>query len=272
MALKTDLSKLIKKNENDKIILLKGGYIKDKVDTRDFIYKVNKNIVKTKLPAKFTLSKTMPPVLDQSSLGSCVSNAVCNALGFLNLKMNKPINLKSRLFNYYNTRVLEGTVNSDSGCQIRNAIKTSNKTGNCYDTTWPYEISRFQYKPPNDAYTEAARHKITVYQRVEQNRNAIKACLISGYPIITGFICYNTLFNPSVERTGDIISPTRRDYIIGGHCVLITGYNDVTQRYEIMNSWGTDWGNKGYGTIPYSYIENPNYAFDFWQMQKESLS
>lgn len=271
MALKTDLNKLIKVDDNDKIILLKGGYVKDKLDPRDYVYKVNKNIVQAKLPPKFTLSKTMPPVLDQDSLGSCVSNAVCNALGFLNLKINKPVNLKSRLFNYYNTRVLEGTVNSDSGCQIRNAIKSCNQIGNCYEKTWPYQIARFKDKPASGTYVEAKNHKITVYQRVTQTRNAIKACLVSGFPIIIGFMCYNTLFNPSVERTGDILPPTRRDYIIGGHCVLITGYNDVTQRYEIMNSWGADWGKSGYGSIPYSYIENPNHAFDFWQIQKVPL-
>lgn len=271
MAQKTDLNKLKKGDDNDKIILLKGGHVKDTLDHRDYIYKINKNIAQAKLPAKFTLNKTMPPVLDQQSLGSCVSNAVCNALGFLNLKMNKPVNLKSRLFNYYNTRVLEGTIDSDSGCQIRNAIKISNQIGNCYEITWPYDIAKFKNKPTNSTYTEANSHKITVYQRVTQNRNAIKACLVSGFPIIIGFMCYNTLFNPSVERTGDILNPTRRDYIIGGHCVLITGYNDATQRYEIMNSWGTDWGNNGYGSIPYSYVENSNYAFDFWQIQKEPI-
>jgi C1A family cysteine protease len=269
MALKTNLNNL--KNV-DNVILLKGGYVKDKLDPRDYVYKINKNIAQVKLPQKFTLNKTMPPVLDQDAIGSCVSNAVCNALGFLNLKMNKSVNLKSRLFNYYNTRVLEGNTDVDSGCQIRNAIKVCNKIGSCYEVTWPYEITQFNHKPSDSTYTEAKKHKLTVYQRVAQNRNAIKACLISGFPIIIGFLCYNTLFNPSVERTGDILSPTRRDYPIGGHCVLITGYNDLTQRYEIMNSWGTEWGKDGYGTIPYTYIENPKYAFDFWQIQKEPVN
>ncbi len=63
--------------------------------------------------------------------------------------------------------------------------------------------------------------------------------------------------------------PTRKDYAVGGHCVLITGYNDFTRKYEILNSWGTTWGNLGYGTLPYAYVENPNYATDFWQMQQE---
>ena len=270
MALKPELNPLSINGDNIK--LLKGGYVKDKIDTRDYIYKINPNVANVaKLPVSFSLRKSMPPVLDQGNLGSCVSNAVCNALGFLNLKLKKPIGLKSRLFNYYNTRILEGTINQDSGCEIRDAIKVCNKTGNCYETTWPYNINRFTLRPPNQTYTEALQHKLALYQRVNQDRTSIKSCLLSGYPVIIGFTCYNTLYNPSVERTGDILMPTRRDYIIGGHCVLITGYNDGTQRYEIMNSWGTSWGSGGYGTIPYAYVENANYATDFWQVQQEQI-
>lgn len=268
MALKPNLNPLELNTKNIK--LLKGGYIKDKTDPRDYIYKPNTSIVKSiKLPTNTSLKNIMPPVLDQENLGSCVSNAVCNALGFLNIKLKKPINLKSRIFNYYNTRLLEGTINQDCGCQIRDAIKVCNKIGSCYETTWSYDISKFTMKPPPHTYTEAAQHKLALYQRVNQNRISIKSCLLTGYPVIIGFTCFNTLYNPSVERTGDIVMPTRKDYIIGGHCVLITGYNDTTQRYEIQNSWGIDWGNKGYGTIPYAYIENPVYAADFWQVQKE---
>lgn len=267
MAIKPNTKPLPLEPENIK--LLKGGYVKDVIDKRDYVYQINKSIINSrKLPTSFSLKNNMPPVLDQGNLGSCVSNAVCNALGFLNVKIKKPIGLKSRIFNYYNTRVLEGTVNSDSGCQIRDAIKASNKTGNCYETTWPYNVLNFKLKPPSNAYTEASAHKLTLYQRVNQDRMYIKSCLLEGFPVIIGFTCFNTLYNPSVERTGDILLPTRKDYIIGGHCVLVTGYNDSTQRFEIQNSWGENWGNQGYGTIPYVYLENPAYAGDFWRVEK----
>lgn len=255
--------------EPGNVKLLKGGYIKDKVDPRDYIYSINKAVINARsLPKIHSLRKSMPPVLDQGNLGSCVANAVCNALGFLNVKIKKDVGLKSRIFNYYNTRILEGTINIDSGCQIRNSIKASNKTGNCYETTWPYDVSKFKVKPPTSTYTEASKHKLTLYQRVSQNRMYIKSCLLEGFPVIIGFTCFNTLYNPSVERTGDILSPTRKDYIIGGHCVLVTGYNDATQRFEIQNSWGTNWGDKGYGSIPYTYLENSMYAGDFWRVEK----
>jgi C1A family cysteine protease len=268
MALKPQ-SNLIPLDGGKNVTLLKGGYVKDKIDVRDYVYRVNPHVAAAvRLPVSSSLRSSMPPVLDQGNLGSCVSNAVCNALGFLNIKLKKPIGLKSRLFNYYNTRVLEGTVTQDSGCQIRDAVKASNKTGNCYETSWPYNIQRFTLKPPQQTYTEATQHKLTLYQRVNQDRISIKSCILTGYPVVIGFTCFNTLYNPSVERTGDILMPVRKDYIIGGHCVLITGYNDSTQRYEIQNSWGTDWGKQGYGTLPYAYVENPGYASDFWQMQK----
>lgn len=253
---------------DDKLKLVKGGYVQDRIDTRDYVYKIDRLIVK-QLPAVATLKDRMPPVLDQGELGSCVSHAVCNALAFLNIKSDKPIGFKSRIFNYYNSRVLEGTVNEDSGCEIRDAIKTSTNTGNCYETTWPYIISQFTLEPPPVTYSEALQHKLLLYQRVIQNRSMIKGCIVAGYPIVIGIMCFNSLGNPGVDITGDIPMPTRKDYPIGGHCVLLTGYNDFTQRYEIQNSWGVEWGNKGYGTLPYAYVENSKLAMDFWQMQKE---
>ncbi len=255
---------LLKLNSENKLKLVKGGYVPDRVDTRDYIYK----IIVRQFPLVSTLKDRMPPVLDQGELGCCVSNAVCNALAFLNIKSNKPIGFKSRIFNYYNSRVLEGTVAEDSGCEIRDAIKSSNQTGDCYDMTWPYDISKFTLQPPQQAYTEAAQHKLVLYQRVNQDRTSIKSCIVSGYPIVIGIMCYNSLGNPNVDN-GDIPMPTRKDYAVGGHCVLVTGYNDFTRKYEIQNSWGTTWGNKGYGTLPYSYVENSSLATDFWQMQQE---
>lgn len=254
------------------IKLTKGGYIKDTLDPRDYIFSIPKvstptPIKPTKQPSIFTL--VMPPVLDQGNLGSCVANAVCNALGYIDMKAGKSMKLKSRLFNYYNTRVIENTVSQDSGCQIRDAIKSDNQNGDCFEISWPYNISRFIIKPTSSCYTEASKNKLTVYQRVNQDRLSIKACLTLGYPIIIGFTCFNTIYNRSVEINGDIPMPTRRDYVIGGHCVLIIGYNDTTQTYTIQNSWGTGWGRKGFGTLPYNYVENINYATDFWMVTKD---
>ncbi len=179
------MEQLLKLNSENKLKLVKGGYVQDRIDTRDYIYKIDKKLIGAQLPYVSTLKNRMPPVLDQGELGCCVSNAVCNALAFLNIKLNKPIGLKSRIFNYYNSRILEGTVNEDSGCEIRDAIKSSNQTGDCYDRTWPYDISKFTLQPPPQAYMEATQHKLVLYRRVNQDRTSIKSCIVSGVLLLS---------------------------------------------------------------------------------------
>jgi hypothetical protein len=58
--------------------------------------------------------------------------------------------------------------------------------------------------------------------------------------------------------------PPRSEQVLGGHAVLAVGYEDATQRFIVRNSWGKGWGNKGYCTMPYSYLTDPSLARDFW--------
>jgi C1A family cysteine protease len=237
------------------------GYKPDIEDKRDYKLKLT---APKKMPTNFSLKNNLPPILDQGNLGSCVSNALANTLKYLYIRNKKLTKNWSRLFNYYNTRALENSVNEDDGCQIRNAIKVCNKNGTCFETTWPYTISKFANKPTTISYNEARTHIITSYRRVSQTRNDIKTCLLASNPILIGFYCGTNIFSTFTTKTGNITYPSNDEQIIGGHCVLLVGYDDEKQIYEFMNSWGTKWGNKGYGTIPYLYIENPNLAADFW--------
>lgn len=264
----------------------KLGYIEDVPDTRDYIYEAPpvKQIIRPRFrfssnpqprfrpvppPLKFSLQTKLPQVLDQGDLGSCVSNAVSNILKYIDMKNNRPnrVGLYSRLFNYYNTRVLENSVYSDDGCQIRNAIKVINKIGSTDEIIWPYVILKFKDKPSQTAYSDATTKKITKYRRVNQTNTDIKSCIQSGYPVIVGFLCFSSMFTFNVFNTGNIPMPRKNEQIYGGHCVILVGYNDSTRTYEFQNSWGTSWGNKGFGTIPYTFIENPNYATDFWMVE-----
>ena len=87
----------------------------------------------------------------------------------------------SRLFIYYNERVMEGAVGSDSGAQIRDGIKSVSKLGAPPESDWPYDIERFTEKPPAKAYGDAAKNRVTSYQRVNRVLNQFKGCLASGY-------------------------------------------------------------------------------------------
>ena len=59
---------------------------------------------------------------------------------------------------------------------------------------------------------------------------------------------------------------TRRS-AIGGHAVVGVGYDDAKQWFIVRNSWGGQWGMKGYFTLPYAYLTDENLASDFWTIR-----
>ena len=100
------------------------------------------------LPAKVDLRPQCPPVYDQGQLGSCTANGIAAAIEFDQRKQGNKEFVPSRLFIYYNERVIEGTVSQDSGAQIRDGVKVVAKLGAPPETDWPYNIAKFAQKPP----------------------------------------------------------------------------------------------------------------------------
>lgn len=219
------------------------------------------------LPTIVDLRAKMPPVYDQGQLGSCTANASGGAVQYEQIKhgmANWPI---SRLFQYWNTRSLEGSTGYDSGGTIADAVKALAVWGFCPETMWPYNISRFTRRAPASCYRYARGNEIPTvgYAKVAQNATAMKAALAAGNPIIVGFTVFESFESQAVAAGGMVPMPnTATEQVLGGHAVLIVGYNDATQRWIVRNSWGAGWGDKGYFYMPYQYFTDPNLADDFW--------
>src|SRR6516225_10097380 len=163
------------------------GWIPDIPDARDHLYAAPPQTMAA-LPPKVDLRQKCPAVYDQGQLGSCTANAIGGAVQFDRMKQNlKPDFVPSRLFVYYNERVIEGTVNSDSGAQIRDGIKSVSKQGGPHEALWPYDIAKFAEKPPQPAFSDGLKHIAVSYQRVVRNLNQMKGCLAAGYPFVFGF-------------------------------------------------------------------------------------
>jgi C1A family cysteine protease len=245
------------------------GWIPDVPDHRDLLYATMMSVAK--LPEKVDLRPGCPPVYDQGSLGSCTANAIGAAIQFERLKQKLiPDFVPSRLFLYYNERAMENSIDSDSGAQIRDGIKSIATQGDCPEIEWPYEIDKFTLKPTKQCYKDAVKYTAVQYQRIPQILNQMKGCIASGYPFVFGFSVYSGFENEKVAETGELNMPTSKETLLGGHAVVAVGYDDKTQRFNVRNSWGKSWGVKGYFTMPYAYLTDSNLADDLWTIRLES--
>lgn len=244
------------------------GWVPDLPDHRDFLFAAPLENLAS-LPARVDLRQQCPKeVYDQGQLGSCTANAIAGALEFDQMKQGLKTFTASRLFIYYNERVIEHTVSADSGAQIRDGIKSVGSIGAPPETDWPYDISKFAERPPQvPAYKEAPLGKALQYQRVPQVLNQMKGCLASGYPFVYGFTVYESFESDEVAKTGAVPMPKAGEKVLGGHAVVAVGYDDALQRFISRNSWGAGWGMAGYFTIPYAYLTDSNLADDFWTVR-----
>jgi C1A family cysteine protease len=242
------------------------GWIADLPDHRDIMYAAPMKVL-TALPAKMDLTSTCPSVYDQGQLGSCTANAIAGAIEFDLMKENKKEFMPSRLFIYYNERSMEGTVDSDSGAQIRDGVKSVASQGDCPEDLWPYDINKFADKPSQNCYDNAVQHKAVQYQSVMRDLNQMKGCLASGYPFVFGFTVYQSFESQEVAQTGHASMPLSGEQAVGGHAVVAVGYDDSQSWFVVRNSWGTGWGMKGYFTLPYAYLLNENLSDDFWTIR-----
>ncbi len=243
------------------------GWIPDLPDHRDQVYSAPVTALQNLLP-QLDLTPQCPPVYDQGQLGSCTANAIGAAVEFEQMKQKlADVFVPSRLFIYFNERSMEGTVDSDSGAQIRDGIKSVAKQGVCPETQWPYLIAKFKTKPPKKCCVEALKHRVVLYQRLVPTLNQLRGCLASGYPFVFGFTVYDSFESPAVAKTGHAPMPAPSETSIGGHAVMGVGYDDAKQWFIIRNSWGPKWGLAGYFTLPYTYVTDSQLAEDFWTIR-----
>jgi len=243
------------------------GWIPDIGDARDRTYSV---VAPKKLPKTVDLRDKCPPVYNQGQLGACSSHATGAMMAFhsslnsTNLGKWKP----SRLFIYYNTRVIEHTVASDAGAQIRNSIKSAVKYGAPNESLWPYSDKSpgsFTVEPTPAAYTEGLKHIATSYERIPRTISAMRTCLASGNPFVFGFSVYENFESDAVAKSGVLGMPDTKIQMLGGHAVMAVGYTENT--FIIRNSWGKSFGTNGYFTMPIAYLMDENLSDDFWTIK-----
>lgn len=235
----------------------------DPIDPRDFIFEAQLADPEF-LAKKVDLRPKCSPVVDQGQLGSCTANAIASGLREYYLITNgEPLTRLSRLYLYWHERQIEGTIYQDSGAYIRDGMKVLASIGVCPEADYPYDINNFTNTPDGNAEGHAGQFRIKEYHRIKA-LNDLKAALSQGQPVVIGIPVYESFESQSVAETGIIPMPKPTEQLLGGHAILIVGYDDDKGYAIVRNSWGEGWGDKGYCYIPYTFFTKYASDIDMW--------
>lgn len=239
-------------------------------DERDF--KSTRHLTSPKiLPQEFELDRQIP-IYNQFSIGSCTANSACSCFRYEVAQLQNNFDFEpSRLFQYYNSRLLQGWENEDSGAYIRDAFKSMNKYGLALEKTWPYVVEDFARKPSNEAYQEGLKNVTVKYATVPQTEQHLKETLVSGAAISFGFNVYQSFYGSWHNTTGMMPIPKKSERLLGGHAVTLIGFSDAKKAFLVQNSWGEDWGLKGKYWMPYSFVINSVECDDFWCIEEVKI-
>jgi hypothetical protein len=214
--------------------------------------------VSSTTPIKLDLSSFMTPVRDQGNEASVVGFAVAEALEYqIYKKLGKQVIISPRYIYYYAKIEGNSDPHSDTGTYNKYAIQVIQKTGGVSEDVWPYIAEDLASNPP-EGVKAASKYKIVQATQIT-SLEEIKSALQKYGPVVTGISVYKSFSN---TQTGIISDPAPTEYPIGSIAICIVGYDDDRKLIKFKNSWGTNWGDNGYGYISYDYVKK--YSSDTW--------
>jgi len=239
----------------------------------------------SKLEASVDLRPWCSPVENQGKLGSCTANAAVGTIEYFERRAFGNYINGSRLFLYKVSRNLLGWT-GDQGAFLRTTMGALVLFGIPPESYWPYDAANFDVEPSSFLYAFAQNYRSVNYYRLDQPGIhtddllcRIKIDLAAGLPSMFGFTVFSSI-DQAETNSGKIPFPATGETIIGGHAVMAVGYDDKMKIKNanptanetkgallIRNSWGPDWGEDGYGWLPYDYVVN-SLAVDWWSMIK----
>jgi C1A family cysteine protease len=231
------------------------GCIKDKFDERDYLMRAYLAVVK--LPKKIDHTKKMSPVRDQQNEGVCVGFAVaCGMKEYQEFLDYQKLVLLSPRFVYSEAKKIDGVPGLE-GTTIRASMQVLKKIGVCQEKFWPYQPHQ-KDKPKEGAKANAQKFCIITYARI-LNLNELRLNLFTKGPCVIGIQVFKGMLK---TKTGLVPLPKKNETSLGGHAICVCGFNDGEKLIKFRNSGLVKWGQKGYGFLPYAYIER--YTMDAW--------
>jgi C1A family cysteine protease len=229
------------------------GWIPNKTKLRKNVYQPMLETLSTSLPASIDLrpQDTAVPIYNQGSLNSCTANALAAAYAFTLQSQGNTVFNPSRMFIYYNQTVIENSVGQNQGASIEDGVAALNCAGVCPESDWSYNQSS-SATPSQNAQTAASSSQSIATSSIYSvsDTTPILQALSEGQPIVFGLAIDQTAFE---KAPGGVISMPLN--LTGLHAVMAVGYD--SNHLIFRNSWGSNWGDKGYGYLPLSYINTP---------------
>jgi uncharacterized protein YvpB len=191
------------------------------------------------LPASITLQ--MPPVVNQGSEGACVAFAITYARGYLAGNVLSP----EYIFNQITTSIY------CSGSAIITGFNFLRDNGVCTWASMPYTWTGCTLMPTAAQTLEAANFRIANYSQIlASDVTAIKTMLANKRPLVCQVVVDSQFENATQGFVWRSFSSA-----LDAHAICVVGYDDAKQAFKIINSWGVQWGDSGYGWIDYNLMK-----------------
>jgi C1A family cysteine protease len=270
---------------------MKAGWIPDTPDPRD--YTVDHRVVRPfveslgikepvpALPGAVDVSVFFPPAINQGPLNSCTAATAAALMSYFQRRAHDRTIEPSVLFLYKVTRNLLG-LQGDSGALLRTTMQALRIFGDVPEERWPYVPALLDVEPQTFHYGFAGNYKAKAYYRLDvagAGRAAllarVRTNLAAQLPSMFGLFAFPSI--AIATSTGAVPYPARGERPSLSHALVAVGYDDakkirnpidgVTRRgaLRVRNSWGTQWGEAGYGWLPYDYILN-GLTSDWWSL------
>ncbi|MDP8215207.1 MAG: C1 family peptidase [Candidatus Euphemobacter frigidus] len=231
------------------------GCLKDPADNRD----VPMQLVLPRItaPPRVDYTGLMSPVRNQGEEGTCV--AFASVVGIKEYQeqaeRRRLIELSPRYL-YHLCKRMDG-VPGQEGTFPRIAMKALAQNGVCPEECWPYQPYQTDHSCPT-ADEEALPFKIRTYARLNEIVEMERSLSING-PFLAGVNVFSDWFE---DHGGKIPLPPKDESSLGGHAICIMGYSRSGNYFKFKNSWGTGWGDHGFGYLSYEYMDR--HCLDAW--------